>query len=141
MLIEKDAVRHFAQAASDAEIDGLLDATQRVIDKAEQAITLQLQEEAVEVDWHTHDVMVDSLDNEIIADAYRINAARIRLMRGLGNRLPPNRLVPALTEHLQILRACRERDADLAVDEMKRHVETSLSFNFDPSLAHRSYDL
>lgn len=140
ILIEKEAVGHFAQTASEQEIDGLLDATQRVIDKAEESITPQLQEEAVEVDWHTHDVMVDSLGNEIIAEAYRINAARIRLMRGLGNRLPPNRLVPALTEHLQFLQACRERDAERAVTEMKRHIETSLSFNFDPSFAHTAYD-
>ena len=135
LLLEKEAVRHFAQNAPLAVVDKLLDATRQVIDKAAVEITPELQVEAVEIDWHTHDVIVDSLDNEIIAETYRINAARIRLMRGTGNRLPPTRVVPALSEHLDILNACRERDEGKAVDEMARHIERSLSYNFDPSFA------
>lgn len=136
MLLEKEATAHFARMASIEVIDSLIDATQQIIDKAEDPITRRLQEEAVEIDWKTHDIIVESLDNEIVTESYRINAARIRLMRGVGNRLPPMRVVPALTEHLEILRACRERDDERAVAEMMRHVEKSLSFNFDPSFIH-----
>ncbi|MCP4384651.1 MAG: GntR family transcriptional regulator [Hyphomicrobiales bacterium] len=135
MLLEKEATRHFARTAPIEAIDTLIAATRKIVDRAEDPITRRLQEEAVEIDWQTHDIIIDSLDNEIVTESYRINAARIRLMRGVGNRLPPMRLVPALTEHLQILEACRARDEDKAVAEMIRHVETSLSFNFDPSFA------
>lgn len=133
LMMEKEAVGHFALNAPRPEIDRLIEATRGVIDRAAETITAQLQVQAVEIDWHTHDVMVDSLDNELIAEAYRINAVRIRLMRGIGNRLPPKRLVPALTEHLDILEACRDRNSERAVAEMTRHVQTSLSYNFDPS--------
>ena len=75
------------------------------------AIDKALQDDAVEVDWRMHDEIIDSLNNEVISRNYRVNAARIRLMR-VSNRLEPERLATALTEHLEVLQAAMARDAD-----------------------------
>ncbi len=125
LLLEKEAVGHFAAKASLEQISRLEAETQRTVQRAEQAITPHLQEEAVEVDWRMHDAFIDSLDNHIISEAYRINAARIRLMRGAGIRLPSQRLIPALREHLETLSACKDRDVARAIELIEDHVRTS----------------
>lgn len=133
LVLEKDATRHFADHGDAETIDLLMEQTQAIIVRAKDEITNRVQEEAVEIDWRMHDTIIDSRGNEIISETYRINAARIRLARGLGNRLPAKRLISALTEHLAILDACRQRQADRAVEEMVRHIEHSLNLNFDPN--------
>ena len=133
LVLEREAVRHFAGTAAVGDMERLEDATRRIVRRAEQSITPRLQEEAVEIDWRMHDAFIDSLDNEIIAEAYRINAARIRLIRGGGNRLPRPRLVPALKEHLAILAACKTRDEALAVRRIEVHINTSQQLTFDGS--------
>ena len=133
LVLEREAVRHFAGTAAVGDMERLEDATRRIVRRAEQSITPRLQEEAVEIDWRMHDAFIDSLDNEIIAEAYRINAARIRLIRGGGNRLPRPRLVPALKEHLAILAACKTRDEALAVRRIEAHINTSQQLTFDGS--------
>ena len=131
LVLEVEAVRNFAKTASEEAIVGLIEATDSIVRRAAQEITPRLQEEAVEVDWRMHDAFIDSLDNDIITESYRINAARIRLIRGAGNRLPRDRLVPALTEHLAILAACRERNEVRAMVQLEQHVRTSQSLTLD----------
>lgn len=133
LLMEQEAVRHFARTAAIDDMERLEGATLRIVGRAEQSITPRLQEEAVEIDWRMHDAFVDSLDNEIVAEAYRVNAARIRLIRGAGNRLPRPRLVPALSEHLAILAACKARDEDQAAQRLALHINTSQQLTFDGS--------
>ena len=91
LVLEKEAVGQYAASAPLEAMDRLEEETRRVVQRAEHGITPQVQEEAVEVDWQMHDAFIDSMDNDIISESYRINAARIRLMRGSGNRLPAQR--------------------------------------------------
>ena len=125
LVLEKEAVSQYAASAPLEAIERLEEETRRVVQRAEHGITPRVQEEAVEVDWQMHDAFIDSMDNDIIAESYRINAARIRLMRGAGNRLPAQRLVPALHEHLEILAACKARDVDESVEQIRRHIHIS----------------
>ncbi len=125
LVLEKEALRNYAASAPIEEMTRLEEATERIVRRAERPITTGLQEEAVEVDWRMHDAFIDSLGNEIITESYRINAARIRLMRGAGNRLPPQRVVPALKEHLAILTTCKARDVSGAIEQLERHIHTS----------------
>ena len=125
LVLEKEAVRNYAASAPIEEMTRLEIATQRIVQRAKRSITARLQEEAVEVDWRMHDAFIDSLGNKIITESYRINAARIRLMRGSGNRLPPQRVVSALEEHLAILSACKARDVAGAIEQLERHIDAS----------------
>ena len=125
LVLEKEAVSQYAASAPLEAMERLEEETRRVVQRAEHGITPRVQEEAVEVDWQMHDAFIDSMDNDIISESYRINAARIRLMRGAGNRLPAQRLVPALHEHLEILAACKARDVDEAVEQIRRHIHIS----------------
>ena len=120
-IIEAHAVRQFALHASKAVIETLERATQEVLSKASGEISRTLQEKAVEVDWRMHDQIVDSLGNQPVSRDYRVNSARIRLMRA-SNRLIPERLVSAMNEHLAILRACKKRDPEAAAASLRIHL-------------------
>ena len=131
LVLEKEAVQSYIASVPIDEMTRMEQATQEIIDRAEQSVSPRLQEEAVEVDWRMHDAFIDSMDNEIITESYRINAARIRLMRGAGNRLPAQRILPALKEHLAILAACKARDVAGAVAHLEHHVNTSQRYALD----------
>ena len=131
LVLEKEAVRSYIASVPIDEMTRMEAATQKIIKRAEQSVTPRLQEEAVEIDWRLHDAFIDSMNNEIITEAYRINAARIRLMRGAGNRLPAQRILPALNEHLAILAACKARDVEAAIGHLEYHVNTSLRHALD----------
>ncbi len=125
LVLEREAVRNYVTSVPIDEMTRMEQATQRIIRRAEQSVTPRLQEEAVEIDWRMHDAFIDSMDNEIITEAYRINAARIRLMRGTGNRLSAQRILPALNEHLAVLAACKARDVEGAVSHLEHHINVS----------------
>lgn len=120
-ILETHAVRHFAAHAPLDRIHALEQSTLDVLERAASGIDRALQDEAVEIDWRMHDEIIDSLGNEVVSRNYRLNAARIRLMR-VNNRLVHERLVSALSEHLDVLRAARTRDAEAAVASLRHHL-------------------
>lgn len=124
-ILELHAIGHYAQYAALQDMQTLDQDTRAVLARvSEGSIDKVLQDDAVEVDWRMHDEIIDSLTNEVISRNYRVNAARIRLMR-VSNRLEPERLATALTEHLEVLQAAMARDADKAVAALRRHLDVS----------------
>ncbi len=80
--------------------------------------------EVLDEDYKFHRDMIDFQGNEIISKHYSLNAARLRLFRiNMGE--PLQRLDVAAREHLAILEACRDRDAELAVARLSQHIEVS----------------
>jgi DNA-binding GntR family transcriptional regulator len=75
-------------------------------------------------DFKFHKDLIDFQRNEIISKHYSLNAARVRLFRiSIGE--PLQRLDVAAEEHLEILDACLDRDVELAVTRLARHIEIS----------------
>lgn len=125
-ILEKDAVAHYTQRASDAEIAGQVEALNRILRRAETGpVTRKLLEEAQAVDWGFHDTIIDSLGNELISGIYRVNSIKIRLIRLERVVLSPEVLLPALREHQEILTAMRARDPSGAVAAMERHMASA----------------
>jgi DNA-binding GntR family transcriptional regulator len=124
LLIERAAVAHFARHASETRIAELADEARQILARAANGADAALLKDSVEVDWRMHDAVVDSMDNEITSEAYRVNAARIRLARS-SNQFDPERLVAVMTEHLAVLDASIRRDMDGAVAALETHVLAS----------------
>lgn len=124
-ILEMHAIRHYAQHAAIKDMGALEQATRAVLDRMSTVdVDAALLEEAVETDWRMHDEIIDSLGNEIISLNYRVNAARIRLMR-VTQRQVPSRSVEALSEHLAVLSAAMERDTEGAVAALAQHLQVS----------------
>lgn len=123
-VLEIGAVRRFARVGDPATINRLIDQTRSVLVRAKERMTPALRIEAVEVDWSMHDTLVDSLGNALFSEAYRVNAARIRLIRA-SNVFSDGRLVEVMNEHLAILNACRERKGGAAAQALEAHLNAS----------------
>ena len=105
--------------------DRLAQATSAALERISVgAVDAALMEEAVETDWRMHDEIIDSLGNEIVGINYRVNAARIRLMRVTQCQVPA-RSVEALKEHLAVLQAAIARDVEAAVAALALHLQVS----------------
>lgn len=122
LVIEREAVAHFTQRADDALVAELEDRHRAILRRARAGISRKLLDEAQRVDWHLHDTIVDSLDNEIISSVYRVNSIRIRLIRLQRVLLTPDLLSPAMREHLTIIAAIQRRNVRQAVAALERHL-------------------
>jgi DNA-binding GntR family transcriptional regulator len=138
-VLEKEAVAHYAQRATDAEIEEQIQALARIMRRAETGpITRKLLEEAQAVDWGFHDTVIDSLGNELISDIYRVNSIKIRLIRLERAVLSPEVLLPALREHAEILAAIGTRDPARAAGAMERHMVSARNRAMGIALAEHS---
>ncbi len=124
-ILEMHAIRHYAQHADIKDIEALAQATSAALERISVgAVDAALMEETVETDWRMHDEIIDSLGNEIVGINYRVNAARIRLMRVTQCQVPA-RSVEALKEHLAVLQAAIARDVEAAVAALALHLQVS----------------
>ncbi len=68
-----------------------------------------------------HDIIIDHLGNGTLSTVHRLNFDKIRLAR-LHRRFTPDRVQPALEEHMAIIAGFRARDPDAAVAALDRHL-------------------
>jgi len=122
LMIEREAAGQFSLTVTDNELDAIEATHSRVIARAAEGITPALLDEAQAIDWGLHDRMVDALGNEIISNLYRVNSLRIRLIRLDRVMLDDQALVPAMSEHLALIRALRTRDPDHAIAAIDAHL-------------------
>ena len=125
LLLELNAVRHVAMTAEREQILKV----RRNVEKSLAALAQSPDSRAVRLrvlddDFKFHKDLVDFQRNEIISKHYSLNAARVRLFRiSIGE--PLQRLDVAAGEHLEILDACLDRDVELAVTRLAKHIEIS----------------
>jgi DNA-binding GntR family transcriptional regulator len=124
LLLERQAIREFADAGPAHLIAELLDSTETILKDVRATLSEANLSRAVEVDWRMHDVIIEQMGNELIRETYQINATRIRLIR-VNNRLTPDRVVSNLEEHVEMLRLCRDRLPEEAARAMEAHIAIS----------------
>jgi DNA-binding GntR family transcriptional regulator len=138
LFLEKEAVAAFAAEASDAVLARLRGQHVSIIATCEAAeaegrLTMELVDEAQEIDWSFHTQIIDALGNAIIADAYRVNLLKIRLIKQEQTRLNFAVLVPTMHEHLAVIDAIETRDPAKASEAMGRHIRSA----FDRAIGRR----
>ncbi|MEY2619417.1 MAG: hypothetical protein RL522_2419 [Pseudomonadota bacterium] len=122
-LLEREAALHFARVASDEDLQALEQAHLAIIERAQrEGITDELLTDATSVDWGLHDLMIDTLGNELISQAYRINSLRVRLIHLERSTLSAEILLPAMQEHLTLIAALQSRDPVAVADALGHHI-------------------
>lgn len=125
LFLEREAAQLFAVNATAAAIAEQRRAHESVLKRARKTVTPELMAEAQGVDYGLHDAIIDALGNEIISNAYRVNAIKIRLIRQESTRLEPQLVVPVMSEHLGIIEAIESRDPQRAATAIEAHIERS----------------
>jgi DNA-binding GntR family transcriptional regulator len=125
MFLELEAAALFTINATDAMIGKIRAAHESVLKDAEKGITPELLERAQTVDWSLHDCIIDSLDNAIISNVYRVNSVKIRLIRQERFRLNEKLLTNVMNDHLEIINGFESRDPDRAVTALRRHLDNA----------------
>lgn len=125
VVLETAAARHFARLATAAQLDEIEDRFRRILDRLDREPDPHLLDAALEADFHLHQSMIESLDNALISEVYRVNHDKIRLIR-LNSRFTFARIQAAIAEHLAIIARLRARDAEGAVAALEHHLGISL---------------
>lgn len=125
-IIERAAIRVFAEIAQDAELDMLFERHQAAFKAVEQdGLSPALMAELEALESLLHNTVIDCLNNPLIETSYRRMHNYLRLVR-LDRRLTPPLALRSLREHLEIINACRARDADRAEAAVQAHFTAAL---------------
>lgn len=125
ILIEREAAAAFAQRAPDAAFAKLAAEHEAILAEAGRRVTPALVTRAQRVDDGMHRAIVDALDNEIVSDAYRVNALKIRLIRQSETVLYADLVAPVMRVHLAVIEAMASRDPARASAAMEKHITAS----------------
>jgi len=120
-ILELAAARQFAAEAPMNLIRQIEAQTARVLKRVRAEPDREMLDEALRVDWMMHDLIIDQLGNRTLSDVHRINFDKIRLAR-LHRRFTPERVRPALEEHMAVIAGFRARDPDAAAAALDRHL-------------------
>lgn len=125
LIVEKEAVAQFIKSSSQEEVRSIAQTHSAMLEEAKNGpITAELEARAQNVDWNFHDLIVDAMQNEIIAKAYRVNSIKIRLIRKELTRIDGH-VISAMTEHMSIVDAIVQRDTETAISATARHIQTA----------------
>ncbi len=122
LFMEREAVMEFTASASDEVIAELTAHHRAIVAEVEAGgETPEIEQRAQTLDWGLHDLLIDSLGNEIISKAYRVNSIKMRLIAQERYRID-GRVIPVMHEHLAVLEAMASRDRVRAADAIAAHI-------------------
>jgi DNA-binding GntR family transcriptional regulator len=128
-ILERAAIRIFAEEADEAEIEMLHRRHVALIRSIEEnGLTPQSLVEVDEMESLLHGAVIAILRNPLIETSYRRMHNYLRLLR-LDRRFTVPVVRRTLKEHLEILAACQARDADRAQAALDAHFQAAMQRN------------
>lgn len=127
LFIEREAIALFIASAPDSVLADIRRRHEAILERAHRTTAPELLraliDDAQRTDWTFHDQIVDSLNNSIISNSYRVNSIKIRLIRQSLSRLQADIIVPVMNDHMKVLDALDRRNTDEAVAALSEHIE------------------
>jgi DNA-binding GntR family transcriptional regulator len=128
-IIERAAVRVYAEQGDEKEMDTILKRHLALIETIEQkGLTADDLIESEALERLLHNAIIGVLRNSLIETNYHRMHNYLRLLR-LDRRLTAPMALRTLKEHVLIIEACRERDADRAETALEAHFQAALQRN------------
>ncbi|MFT3759030.1 GntR family transcriptional regulator [Thauera sp.] len=124
-IFDQEGARQLVRDGVQGKLDTLRETHQRVLDAARSGITPPLQREAMAVDWALHSTLADALDNNSAREIYSRNRDRISIIQH-SRPLLPDRIVPAMEEHLEIIDRIIAGDEERAAEAVRDHFRQTL---------------
>lgn len=128
-ILERAAVRVYAEVADEDKVAGILGRHTRLIELVSlEGFTPEVQAGMEEMEVVLHGSVIDILQNPLITSNYRRIQNYLRLLR-MERKITPPLALRTLREHVEILVACRRRDADAAEAALVNHFQAALRRN------------
>jgi DNA-binding GntR family transcriptional regulator len=124
-LLDAEGARRLVGTRADLPLETLRASHLALIEDAERAMTPDLPQRAITTDLSLHDALATGLGNPLAREAYGLNRDRIAVIQNTRPFLP-DRIVPAMHEHLAIIEALARRDAEAVVAAIDLHYRTTL---------------
>lgn len=120
--LEREAVLSAVRKVDDATLDAQQALHAAIMDELGNNARPDLFERAQQVDDGFHNLLVNSTQNDLLIQAYAVNAIRIRLIKLDRVTLSAAVLPATFDDHLAVIAAIRSRDAHAAMDAIDRHI-------------------
>ncbi|MFO1210394.1 MAG: GntR family transcriptional regulator [Amaricoccus sp.] len=124
-MLDAEGARRLVARGGPLPLADLRRSHEALVEEAERAITPDLPRRAIATDLTLHDALAAGLANPLAAEAYRVNRDRVAVIQNVRPFLP-DRIVPAMREHLAIIDALERRDAEAAVAAIAVHYRATL---------------
>ena len=124
-IFDQEGARELVRKPGMKDLAPLRAVHQRVLDGARSGVTPSLQREAMAVDWALHSALAEGLSNDSAREIYLRNRDRISVIQH-SRPLLPDRIVPAMEEHLAILDAIEGGNAEAAATKVREHFRQTL---------------
>ncbi len=122
MALEREAVLHAVRKLDDATLDQQEHQHRAILDEVATSPSPDLFVRGQKIDDGFHNLLIARTQNDLLIQAYAINAIRVRLIKLDRISLSASVLPSAFGDHLAIISAIRARDAHAAIDAMDRHM-------------------
>ncbi|WIJ26392.1 GntR family transcriptional regulator [Devosia sp. RR2S18] len=122
MAFEREAVLTAVRKLDDTALDQQESLHRNILEEVRQQPSSDVFERGQQIDDGFHNLLVAGTQNELLVQAYAVNAIRIRLIKLDRITLSAGVLPSAFGDHLAIIAAIRGRDPHAAIDAMDRHM-------------------
>jgi DNA-binding GntR family transcriptional regulator len=110
IVLEKAAAMHFAESASDEEVEELADTNRAFQQRAGSALDQHLIGDARQIEWALHDRLIEFYGNELVSDIYRVNRIKVELIRMERESGLTRAILASLPAQAKIIKAIQERN-------------------------------
>lgn len=137
-VLAKAGAEAFLEIASDELIEELALAHRAILLRAGEMPEEELADNARRLEQRFHDLLIGALDNEIIADLYRVNQIKLEMIRLARGGWTSHSILSSLEERVQILEVLKLRDALRLAKAVAVHLEATLHRAMTPMSANLS---
>ena len=128
-IVERAAVRVFAETADEALLEDLTAGHLALIDRIEaKGLSPDDLPQVDALELRMHSSVIGIMQNPLIDISYRRMINYLRLLR-LGRKFTTPIILRTLREHVEILTACTRRDADAAEAALQAHLQAAIQRN------------
>ncbi|MCO5731383.1 GntR family transcriptional regulator [Rhizobium sp. SSA_523] len=122
MALEREAVLTAVRRMPDAVLDEQKQLHQSILDEVKSAPSPDVFERGQRVDDGFHSLLIEATQNDLLIQAYAVNAIRMRLIKLDRITLSERVLPSAFEDHLLIIDAIKSRDPIAASQAIERHI-------------------